>query len=500
MSALNRLQLYRALSRNNRLGFMRSPSMEQGLIAKVLMFIGGSMFVLYLIIYGTMFGSIAAQGDVFSFMVATMPFMLMVDFFIRFIVQQTPAMLMKPYMLLPLPRRSVVDTFLITSQLSIYNFLWLAMFLPYAVITLAGGCEFWMAVQVLLACLLLIMANSQFYLMVRTLVGRNLLWWILPIVVYGAYLSPLLIDSKGKIFEKVFDAFADFGATPFLLPCVLVVYAIVYWSNREMQYAYVYEEIEASENKQVKLKSISRMAFLEQFGQTGEYLKLELKSIFRNKAIRARVISSLTLIIILSVLIAYTDMYDGRMMLNFWCFYCFALYGATTLVKVMCPEGNYIDFLMVHRENILTLLRAKYYFHVAILIVPLFIMMPAVIEGKFSWLMMLAYFLLSSGLLYFLLFQLAVYNKQTLPLDQKLTGKGNVENGLQLFIELLAFLLPAVILSVLLIVFSEEVAYLILAVIGLLFTMTHPLWLRNVYRRMMKRKYENLEGFHASRS
>jgi dipeptide/tripeptide permease len=127
-------------------------------------------------------------------------------------------------------------------------------------------------------------------------------------------------------------------------------------------------------------------------------------------------------------------------------------------------------------------------------------MMPAVIEGKFSWLMMLAYFLLSSGLLYFLLFQLAVYNKQTLPLDQKLTGKGNVENGLQLFIELLAFLLPAVILSVLLIVFSEEVAYLILAVIGLLFTMTHPLWLRNVYRRMMKRKYENLEGFHASRS
>jgi hypothetical protein len=36
-------------------------------------------------------------------------------------------------------------------------------------------------------------------------------------------------------------------------------------------------------------------------------------------------------------------------------------------------------------------------------------------------------------------------------------------------------------------------------VIGLLFTITHPIWLKNIYRRMMKRKYVNLDGFHASR-
>ena len=219
----------------------------------------------------------------------------------------------------------------------------------------------------------------------------------------------------------------------------------------------------------------------------------------RNKAIRARVFMSLGLIVLLSVLIAYTDMYDGMMMLNFWCYYCFGIYGMTALVKVMSPEGNYIDLLMTQHENILVLLKAKYYFHVAILVVPLLVMLPAVFAGKFSLLMMLAYLLLSSGGLYFTLFQLAVYNKQTLPLNEKLTGKNNVESGLQLVIELVGMFVPLVLVAVLLFAFEDDTAYLVMAAIGLLFTALHPLWLRNIYRRMMLRKYTNMEGFHATR-
>jgi len=154
---------------------------------------------------------------------------------------------------------------------------------------------------------------------------------------------------------------------------------------------------------------------------------------------------------------------------------------------------------MVHRENTLQLLKAKYYFHCAILLVPFLIMLPATISGKFSWMMMLAYALLSSGLLYFLLFMLAIFNKQTLPLNQKITGKGNMENGLQLLLEMVAMFLPIVLVSVLLLITDETQAYVILALIGLLFTVTHSLWLKLFYQLMMKRKYENLEGFHSSR-
>jgi uncharacterized membrane protein len=113
--------------------------------------------------------------------------------------------------------------------------------------------------------------------------------------------------------------------------------------------------------------------------------------------------------------------------------------------------------------------------------------------------MVIAYFLLSSGMLYFTLFQMAVYNKQTIPLNEKITGKNNVENGIQFIIQMVAMFLPLVLVSVFILLFDENTAYVALAIIGLIFTLTHPIWLRNIYKRMMTRKYDNLEGFHASR-
>jgi len=496
---MNRLQLFRLLRHNNNLGYRRSPSFEQSMVAKILMLLGGAFFVLYLIIYGTLFATIAISEHEPSMILGLMPLMLLVDFGIRFMVQQTPSMLIKPYLLLPLPRRSLIESFLVSSLVSVYNWLWLALFLPYIIIVLAGGCPWWLGITLLLSGELLIMVNSQFYLMVRTLVNRDILWWVVPIVVYGGYWSILLIDD-GKCFEAMTDALVAFGSTPWLLLVVGGLLAGLFVANRSMQLRFVLEEVSRqTQSATSHVRHISRFAFFDGFGEVGEYLKLELKSIFRNRAVRSRVITSLSLIVVLSCVIAYTDIYDGVMMLNFWCYYCFALYGMMVLVKVMGIEGNYIDLLMVHRENILMLLKAKYYFHCAILVVPFIILLPAVVNGKFSLLMMLAYMSITSGVLYFFLFQLAVYNKQTLPLEQKITGKNKIENGLQLVIEMVGMFLPVAFVSILMILLPHDIAYVVVIVIGLFFTLTHPLWLRHIYRRMMLRKYENMDGFHASR-
>jgi hypothetical protein len=74
-----------------------------------------------------------------------------------------------------------------------------------------------------------------------------------------------------------------------------------------------------------------------------------------------------------------------------------------------------------------------------------------------------------------------------------------MENGLQLVLELVGMLLPIALVAVLLLAFDETTAYVILILFGLALTLLHPLWLRNIYTRMMARKYENLEGFHSTR-
>ena len=165
----------------------------------------------------------------------------------------------------------------------------------------------------------------------------------------------------------------------------------------------------------------------------------------------------------------------------------------------MGPEGNYIDLLLVHRENILTLLRAKYYFYCAIILLPFLLLLPTIISGKFSLLMILAYMFITTGPEYCLLFQLAVWNKSTLPLNDKITGKNQLENKLQLIIELVVFFVPVALVLVLQGIFNDTVAFVVMIVIGLAFTIANPYWMRNIYKRMMLRRYENLDGFHSTR-
>lgn len=489
------IRLFLLLRHNLKLGEKRNPMFEQNKASKVFLYIGAGFWVIYFIGIGTMLGWASKGGNGYLFL-GIMPFILTFDFFIRFAMQQTPAMMIKPYILLPIPKAKIIDTFLVKTLFTEANLIWLPMILPYAFIAWCGGLPGLQTIGMILMVWLLILVNSQWYLLARTLINHHIWWWILPIAVYLALFSyPIINLEKGM--EFLFDSCCDYVLTWYTALISIAVGTLLFIVNRKLQNKYAYEEI--SKVEKTKLKHVSQFSFLNQFGEVGEYLKIEVKSTIRNKAIRQRFIQGVLIIIMLSAILAFTDTYTGKFSTNMWCLYCFLFFGAVNLVKLMGPEGNYIDLLMVHRENIFTLLKAKYYFYCIILLLPLLILLAPIITGKFSVLMVLAYLFTTCGTNYFLLFQLAVYNKQSLPLNQKITTKGNFENSMQLIVELIAFFVPALLAIVLSLFFGDTIAYSILLVIGILFTATHPLWLHNIYRRMMARKYTNLEGFHATR-
>ena len=110
--------------------------------------------------------------------------------------------------------------------------------------------------------------------------------------------------------------------------------------------------------------------------------------------------------------------------------------------------------------------------------------------------MIIAYMLLTIGPCYCLLFHLAIFNKQTLPLNEKITGKNNFENKLQLIFELIVFFVPVAITITFTTLLGDTLGYIIIIIIGAITTALHTMWLKAIYKRMMKRKYKNLEGFH----
>ena len=488
---MNKFQLYRLLRKNTNLSYKRSPAFEQNKWAKLLIYIGAGMFALYLILLGCDVGMVA-KGEA-GMMLAFAPIYMALDFLLRFIVQTTPGMMVKPYILQPISRYTAIECFLIDAHISGYNFLWLCMFVPYSIILLFAGESFGLVLLELITCEVLMILNSQIYLFFRTLINRRVVWFIPGVVFYALPFAPLMLSPKGSTFDKMIDMIIAHGLSWYALPIILLVICGLFFVNRHMQFIFVYEEISKKAERQ--LKHVSQFAFFNRFGLVGEYLKIELKSNLRNKTMRTRCIFSLVAVVIFTLLVSYTSIYDNELMQNFWCIYCFALYGMTALIKIMGQEGNYIELLMMHRENLIALLQAKFWFYTGVLIIPFVLMLPAVFAGKYSLLMVFAYMLITAGFLHFIIFQLAVYNKQTIPLQLKVTAKGNFENGMQLVIELFAMFGPVAIAGLGYLLVGLTYTYIFMCVLGLAFVVTNHIWIRNIYNRMMKRRYENIEGF-----
>lgn len=499
---MNKLHLFRALRHHIKLAEKRSVAYEQNKVAKVLLYIGGSFVVLYLVFIAIMLALIAntsSSQTTYEFLFGLLPFFLAADFLVRFISQQTPVQLIKPYSLLPISKYTCVEMFVLSSVVSPNNLVWTAVTVPYVLMTTLFCDGFWVSMGIVVSFQLLVTVNSQWYMLVRTLINQSLKWWVLPIAVYALVFSPLYCDS----IDTLFDIYSSLGrGFAFWHPLhyfglLLVLFAFIEL-NKRMQFHFTY--LENANVEAPKMRSVSEFRMFDRFGQTGEYLKLEIKSLIRNKNMRKSFVFSTLFTIFLSLVVSFTDLYQDDFSKIFWVAYVFMLYGANTLMKIMCAEGNYIDFLAVHKENIMQLLRAKYFFYGSMLVLPFLLMLPTVFTGKHSLLALFSMMCFTAGPVYCLFMQMAVYNRQTMPLNTKFISKGNVENNyFQIVALLLAMFLPVIVISSLRTMFSENTAYLVLLVFGIAFIATYSLWIANIYRRFMKRRYVNMESFRATR-
>lgn len=422
------------------------------------------------------------------------PFLLLVDFNMRFTMQQTPAHIIKPYILLPLPRYTCIDAFIYSSLISKGNFVWFAFFLPYALMSIVFSYGLATATLTMLLCLVLILVNSQWYSIVRTLINRSVIWWILPIIIYGIEAMPLYIGSNAgwnqfcSLYSTIGTMLDKHNVLPIFIAIVVLVGITAF--NRRLQYVSIERELMRTEVKK-SVKKVNKFAFFEKYGEIGLFMQLEIKLLLRNATPKKALKSDFFTMAMICAFIVLSDVYDSSGMTNFWGLYAFMIFGTMNLLGLMSYEGNYIDCMLTHRENILSLLKAKYVFYSLLLIAPFVLMLPAVISGKWSLLMLVSYLIFTMGFQYFIAFQTAVYNKITVPLNTKMTDKAGLKtNYIQLVLVAIVFIVPNILVNILQSLFSENIAYLTMLLIGLGFIATHRLWLRNVYNRLMKRKYE----------
>ena len=499
MSEFNRL--YKLISKNEKLANKRHPLVEQNKFMKVFVYIFAAFWAIYLMFFGCGIGQIDNFNyEIFDVLDGALILFLAFDFFIRLTFQETPVQRLKPYKLMPISQKAALDIFIIRIMKSSYNLFWLFFWVPFSFFAVLKfyGVPGFLAFNI--GWVLLYSMNGLWFLIWRTLARNNAFIYLIPFAIYAllAYTGIFAEFGNDWLFKPCMwlgRSFCQINPLGFLIVIALIV--ILFFLCRRIQIRCVYDEISNYE-KLVDVKK-NEMRWLERFGVVGEYLKLEVKSTKRNKVVRKSFIVGMICVLIFSVLFAFTDVYDNSVFMEcFICVYCFACLGTITLTNIMCPEGNYIDFLMSRKESVFFLLKAKYYYNCVLLIIPFVFSILPVIKEKLLLVEILGCLFFVSGCVFPFLFQQAVYNKQTMPLNVQMISKGQ-NSKTQAIVSMVALFVPMIIMSVLLHLFNTQTASFILLTIGLIGTIFSDFWIKNIYKRFMKRRYANMEGFRSTR-
>ena len=493
------MTLFYELRKHGKLAAKRNPMYDKNRFGKYAMYAMAAFWAGYLIFFGTTFAFAFDTNSMepYHIMNSGLIFILALDFILRFPLQKTPTQEVKPYLLLPVKRNTVIDFLLIRSGLSSYNFFWLFLFVPFAIITLPKFFGIWGVITYCTGIWLLMVFNNYWFLLCRTLIGERLWWICLPVLVYGGIAAGLLIPDKspiGDFFINLGEGYIKGNLLAFVGTLVAII--ILWFINRKMMAGLVYDELNKVEDTKV---NASEYKFFEKYGEVGEYMRLELKMLLRNKVCKNSLRMVIIVVVAFSLILGFTDIYDGTGMKNFITVYNFAIFGILFLLQIMSYEGNYIDGLMSRKESIYSLLRAKYMLYSIGILLPLILSIPAMVMGKIEVLTAFSWAIFTIGFIYFCLFQMAVYNTKTVPLNVKLAGRQNTGTGLQNLISFATFGIPLLLYAVLKMTIGETATAWMLLAIGLVFILTSRFWLKNVYDQFMKRRYKNMEGFRDSR-
>ena len=166
---MNTYQLYRFIERSESLKNKRHPMFEKNRFMKFLMWFFLAYYAALMILMGVTMG-FALKGDysaAYHRLDGGLYYILIIDFWMRFMVQETPAQKSQAYALLPVRRSFLMKAYLIQNMLSWGNLGWSFFLIPFGLVSIAPMLGWWAFIGWLIGYWLLFVLNGLGYLFSR---------------------------------------------------------------------------------------------------------------------------------------------------------------------------------------------------------------------------------------------------------------------------------------------------------------------------------------------
>ena len=259
--------------------FLRSASFGNKLVMKLFMAFFAIYFAVMIIALGSgVFYILQESGynDPLLFINKYAFYWFLVHLLLRYLAQSIPVMSIRPLMILPIKKSSLVHFVLGKSAISFFNFLHAFFFIPFSIVLLINGYSVSGVITWHLGMMALVFASNYLNILANK---KDAI--LIPVALIVA---ALIASQYYKLFDITLYTQVFFDAlysSPAALGIVLLLLGILYY----FAYYYFINNMYFDDKLATKQKTADgkEYAWLNKYGTLGTFLKNDIKLITRNK-------------------------------------------------------------------------------------------------------------------------------------------------------------------------------------------------------------------------
>jgi len=208
------------------------------------------------------------------------------DLLMRFFLQKLPVMNIKPLLVLPIKRRSILHYVLGKSAVSFFNFLPLFAVIPFGIMLILEEYSTTTAVVWMVTMVIFTLIINFLNIIIESRSAETELSF-LPIVLIASGLFALNYFEVVSFSSLLANGINAIDANPILILIPLTILGVVYYLN----YAFLMKKlyVDGSLKAKTQTASTSDMAWTRRFGTIAPFLQLDLKLLWRNKRPRSSI-------------------------------------------------------------------------------------------------------------------------------------------------------------------------------------------------------------------
>ncbi len=475
--------------------FKRASYFQKGVAIKILLFLA----VLY-------FGGIAIfmGGAMFFILKEAMPeidpivivnnyliYWIFFELMTRFFMQQLPVMNIKPLMIIPIKRNSVIHYLLGKTIFSFFNFISLFVFLPFSVVLLFNGYPVFNVVLWFFAIICITMSINfiNFLINKSNIVFYSIVSAVIAIVALRYFNIFDVTEPMGKIFNGLYNQ-------PYLAIIPLLLMLGLYKVNFDFIRRGFY--LDDAISKKIKEVNATDLSWMNRFGSVAPFLKNDIKMISRNA--RPKQVLMMSFFFLFYGLFFFTQktyIEDMPYVLGFASIFITGGFLLSFGQLVPSWDSEYYKLLMSQNIPYRQYLESKWYLMVFAVIVAFILSTPYLYFGLDIYLIIAAGALFNIGLNTFITLFGGALNRVPIELDTKAKAFSNTNgfNPTQLLIALPKMILPILIFFIPYHFISFNAGLIALALSGVLGIVFKNFFLNKIEQVYQKGKYKTIAAF-----